>query len=145
MKHITFWSKSDTYKELSNFYPCKIKLEMYGKEYTFQSAESAYQAHKVTEGNVYLFSKITPLEAKSLIKTFPLLDQWGELMKEAAMWHVLEAKFTQHENLRQLLVDTYPTKLIHWAPWDNYWGWSKDNNGWNRLGELMMELRDELR
>jgi ribA/ribD-fused uncharacterized protein len=142
MPALSFWSKSDEGRELSNFYPCKIKLEMYGTEYTFQNAEAAYQAHKMLEGNQYLFSTLDGKAAKELVKTLPHIDGWGELIKEEAMLHVLDAKFSQNDKLARYLISTAPRKLIHWAPWDTYWGWSKDNNGWNRLGELLMDLRD---
>lgn len=145
MHALSFWSKSEEGRELSNFYPCKIEIEMYGEIYVFQNAEAAYQAHKMLEGNQYMFTTLTAMEAKSIAKTFPMQPEWGEIMKEAAMMHVLDAKFTQHDDLNNYLLSTYPRKLIHWAPWDNYWGWSKDNNGWNRLGELLMELRSDLR
>ena len=118
---------------------------MYGKEYTFQNAEAAYQAHKMTEGNQYLFSTLSGKEAKSLVKSLPHVDGWGEIMKDEAMIHVLDAKFSQNAELAAYLISTAPRKLIHWAPWDNYWGWSRESNGWNRLGELLMELRNELR
>ncbi len=145
IRAIRFYSNSYEGKELSNFYPCKVKLKMYGTEYAFKNAEAAYQAHKTTKGNQHLFSTLSGKEAKEIVKTFPHVDGWGELTKDAAMKRVLQAKFTQNPELQEYLVSTYPKKLIHWAPWDTYWGWSEKNNGWNILGVLLMELRDELR
>jgi predicted NAD-dependent protein-ADP-ribosyltransferase YbiA (DUF1768 family) len=43
--------------------------------------------------------------------------------------------------LRRRLLDTKDATLVHFAPWDDFWGLP----GRNRLGEMLMQLRDELR
>lgn len=31
------------------------------------------------------------------------------------------------------------------SPYDSYWGWGKDHKGQNRLGHLLMSVRDSIR
>ena len=61
------------------------------------------------------------------------------------MLDALRAKFTQHDRLRRLLVDTGHAELVEHTRNDHYWGDGGDGSGRNRLGVLLMRLRDELR
>jgi len=61
------------------------------------------------------------------------------------MRRALRAKFTQHPDLRTLLLGTGDEEIVENAPGDYYWGCGKDGSGKNRLGALLMELRAELR
>lgn len=54
------------------------------------------------------------------------------------------AKFTQNLDLKEKLLSTEDAKLIEDSPKDPYWGGSLENSR-NRLGELLMELRENLR
>lgn len=61
---------------------------------------------------------------------------------------VLRAKFTQHPDLFELLIGTGEARLVEAATVDNevnrLWG-EVNGVGRNMLGELLMELRAELR
>lgn len=57
----------------------------------------------------------------------------------------LKAKFTQNPELRKKLLSTGSARLIENSPRDSYWGIGADGKGQNRLGCLLMELREELR
>ena len=61
---------------------------------------------------------------------------------------VLRAKFSQHEALRELLLDTGSHRLVEAGTTNNavnrFWG-EVHGKGKNTLGNLLMELRDELR
>jgi hypothetical protein len=63
------------------------------------------------------------------------------------MKRVLQAKFTQHEDLKQLLLSTGKARLVESATVDNavnrLWG-EVNGVGKNKLGELLMEVRAEL-
>ena len=61
------------------------------------------------------------------------------------MGEVLRAKFTQHPQLRSLLLSTGDAELVEHTANDNYWADGGDGSGKNRLGQLLMELRSELR
>jgi predicted NAD-dependent protein-ADP-ribosyltransferase YbiA (DUF1768 family) len=64
------------------------------------------------------------------------------------MRRVLRAKFTQHDDLRELLLDTGDARLVEAATVDNevnrLWG-EVNGVGQNMLGTMLMELRGELR
>jgi len=61
------------------------------------------------------------------------------------MRDALCAKFTQHDDLRRLLLSTGDAKLVEHTERDDFWGNGGDGSGANMLGRLLMELRDELR
>lgn len=60
---------------------------------------------------------------------------------------VLHAKFTQHDDLRDLLLSTKTARLVESATEDNavnrLWG-EVNGEGRNMLGEMLMELRAKL-
>ena len=60
------------------------------------------------------------------------------------MYEALKAKFTQHEELNELLLATGDKILIEHTENDSYWVDSGDGSGKNRLGKLLMRLRKEL-
>ncbi len=54
-------------------------------------------------------------------------------------------KFEQHQDLRDELLKTGKRMLIEHTPHDTYWGDGGDGEGLNRLGKLLMEVRDIMR
>jgi len=62
-------------------------------------------------------------------------------VKEMVMLEVLKAKFTQHANLRAMLVSTGNCRLIERTSNDNYWGDGGNGTGQNRLGFLLEHIR----
>merc|ERR1711974_268340 len=68
---------------------------------------------------------------------------WGNV-KDGIMSQALEAKFTQHPQLRGYLVSTGSRKLVEHTSNDSYWADGGDGSGKNRLGELLMDLRSKL-
>jgi hypothetical protein len=74
----------------------------------------------------------------------PLRPDW-ESVKDGIMRDALRAKFTQHETLRDLLLATGDAKIVEHKARDRYWADGGDGSGLNRLGQLLMEVRDELR
>ncbi len=60
------------------------------------------------------------------------------------MYDVLKAKFTQHKELKKLLLDTEDKILVEHTENDNYWGDGGDGKGKNKLGKLLMKIRREL-
>lgn len=55
----------------------------------------------------------------------------------------LRAKFSRPD-LRERLLATAPAMLIEAAPRDYHWGCGARGTGKNRLGMLLMRVRDEL-
>lgn len=73
----------------------------------------------------------------------PLREDWNEV-KEKVMYQGLKLKFTQNEDLKQKLLSTGQRKIIEHTKNDSYWG-DGLGKGLNRLGHLLMQLREELR
>ena len=71
---------------------------------------------------------------------------WKEVRVQV-MKKALVAKFTQHDDLRQLLIGTRKRKLVEQSPYDTFWGdgGPRDGSGKNQLGKLLMEVREELK
>jgi len=57
---------------------------------------------------------------------------------------VLYLKFRQHGDLRGLLLNTYPAKLIYVESGDQFWG-DGAGIGMNELGKSLMRVRERLR
>ena len=74
-------------------------------------------------------------------------SDWDQA-RDPVMLEALRAKFTQHEDLRTLLLSTGEARLVESATVDNevnrLWG-EVNGRGQNMLGQLLMELRTNLR
>jgi len=136
------------YGQFSNLYRRAIQFE--GRE--FPTAEHAYQAGKPIKAPVreWILSAPTPAlvaMAAHGLYTWDIAPDWSRT-KVDRMRRVLRAKFTQHEDLRKLLLSTGTARLVEAGRTDNAvnreWG-EVNGRGLNRLGVLLMELREELR
>ena len=127
------------YYFLSNFYNRKIKY----KDLTFENNEAAFHSEKdLTKRKE--FCNLNPSEAKKLGRRVKLREDWGKV-KDQIMYKIIFIKFTQHEDLKQKLIDTGDEELIEGNTWnDTYWGTCR-GNGKNKLGEILMRVREELR
>jgi N-glycosidase YbiA len=142
-KVIKFYSVNDDYGEFSNFalYPIKIK----GKKWP--TSEHYFQAMKFESNKDQkdILNAKTPMEAarKGRDRKRKIKRNW-ESMKESVMRDALIAKFNQHASLRALLLATNDAKLIEHTENDAYWGDGGDGKGKNRLGILLMKVREEI-
>ncbi len=62
-------------------------------------------------------------------------------VRDDVMRTALMAKFTQHDDLRAVLLGTGAAVLVEHTNNDSYWGDGGDGSGVNRLGLLLMEVR----
>ena len=69
---------------------------------------------------------------------------WLEV-REQVMLRALTAKFTGDGVLRAALLATGNLRLVEGNIRDSFWGVGANGQGRNRLGELLMYLRDQLR
>ena len=60
------------------------------------------------------------------------------------MLTALRAKFSGHPQLTRLLLDTGTRRLVEHTTNDSYWGDGGNGSGQNRLGHLLMQVRDEI-
>ena len=142
-KEVYFFSREDKYFEFSNF--AGFGFELNGRRW--RTMEHYFQAMKF-EGTPQ-FEKIansgSPKQAKDLgqSRAYPIRGDWDSV-KESIMLAGLRAKF-QDPELKLLLLGTGKKKLIENSPYDTYWGIGPNGKGKNRLGVLLMQLREELR
>ena len=132
------------YEFLSNFF----RYPIVWKNMILPSAEHAYQSEKTTDENerFAIYTAFLPADAKRLgspRKLKHLKPRWDAL-KDDVMLNVLRAKFSDPD-LKKALLETGDHRLIEANWWgDIYWGVS-NGFGKNRLGELLMKVRDELK
>jgi len=126
---------------LSNFYPIGIKME----GITYPTLEHAYQASKTLDKDerlMILFAN-TPGKAKRLGKEVKIRKDW-ETTKVDVMKKLLKQKFSNPE-LKKILMETGDEKIIEGNEWgDTFWGVC-NGKGFNILGKLLMEIRDNIR
>lgn len=153
---------------LSNFWKAPILLD--GREW--RTTEHYFQAKKFTgtpraeEYSELVASQSTPGMAAVLarqqvkerkyqwqkklfeiVNSYPdvsMRPDWEEI-KEEVMYTAVMAKFTQHPKLRAQLLETGDKLLVEHTKRDSYWGDGGDGSGKNRLGAILMRVRDELR
>ena len=88
----------------------------------------------------------TPKEAANMgrERTRPLRRDW-EQVKEEVMRRALLAKFGSNAEICEILLNTGDEEIVENSPGDYYWGCGKDGSGKNRLGAILIEVRNELR
>lgn len=124
---------------LSNFYNADVEYS----GFTFKNNEAAFQAAKCPS-RITEFVGLNPSEAKRLGRRVELRPDW-EQVKENIMYEICKAKFTQNKDLGELLVKTGDAKLVEGNNWgDRIWG-VYNGIGQNKLGKILMRIRDELR
>lgn len=128
------------YRFLSNFYNSDITF----KNITYKNAEAAFHAQKVFGEDRKQFSNLNPSEAKKLGRRVPLRKDWEEV-KDGIMQEIVQAKFEQNPVLAKWLLNTGDAKLIEGNTWnDRYWGVCA-GIGQNKLGKILMKVRDNLK
>ena len=85
-----------------------------------------------------------PWAAKVGRREKPLRKDW-ESVKDQVMFDAVLAKFTQNPDIARKLLSTGDAYLIEHTKNDFYWADGGDGSGKNRLGEVLMAVRDSLR
>jgi ribA/ribD-fused uncharacterized protein len=140
------------YRFLSNFWPVSVTLPDDGPmcprlglgQTVYPTVEHAYQAAKTLDAQerVKIAVCSSPGKAKALGKEVTLRPDW-DLLKIGVMYDLLQQKFKENP-LRQQLLDTGTASLIEGNNWgDTYWGVC-NGIGENRLGGLLMLVRNQL-
>lgn len=131
----------ERYDFLSNFYEAPIVY----KGRRFGSTEAAYQAEKCKyEEEKDRFCKMSPREAKKAGSLVDLRPDWEEV-KDQVMYEVCYQKFSNHHDLKMKLLQTGSEELQEGNTWkDYYWGVC-NGRGLNRLGQILMGIRKQLR
>jgi ribA/ribD-fused uncharacterized protein len=141
---IRFYSVTAEYGCFSNFSPHRIRLK--GK--IWPTSEHYFQAQKFagTPDEEEVRQAKSPMVAARMGRSRkrPLRKDW-ESVKDSLMHEAVLAKFTQHADLREMLLATGDRKIIEHTENDTYWGDGGDGSGKNRLGQILMRVRQELR
>jgi ribA/ribD-fused uncharacterized protein len=155
-----FYSTLPTFKELDPLFNTNILYEVTkGNPVEYKSVEHFMQEQKFGSKQSAIIGMIraqsTGLDARR-IGTSKTIDVPGvgnldigpkhlrrdwDTVKDSLMEAIQTAKFTQHPELREMLVGTGSRKLVYADPYDSYWGSGKDGLGQNKLGEIVMKIR----
>ena len=131
------------YDFLSNMYEAPFTWD--GRSY--RCSEAAFQSAKTKDpAERDRFSALAGVTARREGKKLKLRKDW-ERVKQEIMDEVLRAKFIQNPELLRRLEATGDRELKEGNQWhDTYWGVdASTGEGENRLGRLLMALRDEAR
>jgi ribA/ribD-fused uncharacterized protein len=136
------------YRWLSNFHLCPVVYD--GVKYP--SSENAFQAAKHKIDLRPQFVNVSPKDSKKLgfaIKMTPEQVKAWDDKKVEVMRTILKDKFTRDQDLKGALLatgDKYLEETNWWG--DRFWGVHVNADGevrgLNILGQLLMDIRDEL-
>ncbi len=161
MNSIDFYNPKEHMGEFSNYFKSPINID--GKYY--ETVEHYFQSQKFpnTDYSEIIRTQNTPNKAKILAsqkrgggykwrtdlnsiidshKHLVLREDWEEV-KDSIMFRGLQAKFKTKE-FKNILQATGDKEIREVSPRDYYWGTGKNGTGLNKLGKLLMKLRNEL-
>jgi len=129
------------YRFLSNFWLCTI---VYNGGYIYGSTEAAYQAAKsLNPADHVRFTRMSPGVSKREGKRLIIRDDW-DIVKTRIMVELVRQKFTSHNDLKMLLLNTGDALLVEGNTWgDTFWGVC-NGKGENKLGKILMMVRQEI-
>ena len=140
---IYFYTKTMPYWGLSNFSPPGVETD----GTYWPTVEHYFQAQKFADPILQERVRRLPTakEARALgqSRALPLRFNWDEI-RDDVMLDGLRFKF-RVPIARELLLSTGDRQLVEASPFDHYWAAGKDGTGLNRLGQLLMQVRSELR
>ncbi len=129
------------YYFLSNFSNAPVEYN----GITYLNNEAAFQSMKTMNiRKREQFANLDPSTAKRKGRNVILRNDW-EKVKEQIMYEICKNKFSQNEDLKIKLLETGDQYLEEGNTWgDKEWGTCK-GVGKNKLGKILMRVRDELR
>lgn len=143
--------------EFSNFFPTGVHYEgikFKNAEQAFQYAKFSYptQNGQVNQVAQQILNANLPREAAQIAgANNHLVDpHWHQIQasgftrKEEIMFKIVKDKFARHDNLRQKLLKTGQVKLIEDSTDDHFWGRGSNGNGENKLGRILMKIRNDM-
>jgi N-glycosidase YbiA len=141
---VEFYSVGDEYGDFSNFagYPVVIRKKRWPTtEHYFQA-----QKFKDKKDQEAIRRANSPMLAARMgrDRKRKLRRDW-ESAKVNVMREAVLAKFTQYEDLRELLLSTGDAKIVEHTEKDGHWGDGGDGRGKNMLGRVLMDVRERLR
>jgi len=141
---IYFYNTRERYGCFSNFSAHGFELDgLY-----WSTSEHYFQAQKfpLTLDAEQIRLVKTPKEAAKMgrERTRPLRADWQQV-KDDIMQKAVLRKFETHADIREILLSTKDAEIVENSPIDYYWGCGANGSGKNRLGIILMEVREILR
>jgi N-glycosidase YbiA len=141
---IKFYGTGGEHGCFSNFADYPVRL--HGR--VWPTVEHFFQAQKFPDTDYEEAIRLarSPAKAKGMGRTrrYRLRRDW-ERVKDGIMREGVLAKFSQHEDIRAVLLATGDAEIVEDSPTDSYWGAGAHGGGRNRLGRILMSVREELR
>lgn len=138
------------YVEREKPYGCFSNFSAHGfilDKLYWATSEHYFQAQKFV-GTPYL-EKVrqtkTPKDAAKMgrDRSLPLRHDWEQGKDDVMRSGVLQ-KFKTHTDIREILLATGDELLVENSPVDYCWGCGKDGSGKNKLGQILVEVREIL-
>ncbi len=132
------------FRFLSNFFIVENGIWLDGLYYP--SVEHAYQAAKWPYDQRMQFLDVTAGKAKHLGKEAPNFNskKWDK-NKVSLMAALCRQKFTNSPKLKEMLLMTDGCELEERNSWgDVFWGRNEKGEGENHLGQILMNIRQDL-
>ncbi len=143
-RDVLFYEPEDSFGFLSNFAPYTVEFE----QRVWPTSEHCYQASKFTDTKIIslIHQAETAEVAFQLSREFQhqIREDWLQIRYQR-MYEIVRAKFNQHKRLAHLLVATQDRTIKEHSHTDDYWGDGGDDHGENKLGEILMIIRDQLK
>jgi ribA/ribD-fused uncharacterized protein len=143
---IASFGKDTEYRWLSNFTDFETAMVYQGL--SFRSVEHFYVAMKTTDLDLRreVSLMLTAGQVKRFGKELTMRPDWA-IVKDRVMKLATQYKYSEENPiLREKLLatgDKYLQEGNHWG--DEYWGVNlKTGEGLNMLGEILMEVREEI-
>jgi ribA/ribD-fused uncharacterized protein len=150
---ILFYKAQNDWGAFSNFSDHSVILQhpFTGAWMEYPTGEHRYQAMKADnhEDHDYVIEVDNAGAAQRRGHQVSLRKGWGDDKFDLCwyvMLEVIEAKYIQHYDIRQILDFTHDRHIYEDSPTDDIWGWRYQYNyeGKNLLGECWMITRDKM-
>ncbi|AFZ12080.1 hypothetical protein Cri9333_1175 [Crinalium epipsammum PCC 9333] len=139
------------YSTRENPYGCFSNFSAHGfnlDEAWWRTSEHYFQAQKFigTPHVEQIRLVLTPKDAAKMGRERfrPLRSDW-EQVKDDVMLKAVLCKFQTHADICEILLSTGNQLIVENSPIDYYWGCGADGSGKNKLGQVLMQVRDLLR
>ncbi|KAH7884347.1 DUF1768-domain-containing protein [Phlebopus sp. FC_14] len=144
---ILFYEKKAPFYEFTNFSPHDVHFR--GKRYP--TSEHLFQSFKFLDTHPEIAERVRECGERPMLAFDEahryqswVRDDWRQVNVEK-MEIALRLKFTQHPDLKAMLLGTGDAELIEDSPRDYFWGIGANGTGRNELGKALVRLREELR
>ncbi|KAF9243537.1 DUF1768-domain-containing protein, partial [Melanogaster broomeanus] len=144
---ILFYEKNAPFYEFTNFSAHDVLYK--GKRYP--TSEHLFQSFKFLDDHPEIAERIRKCGERPML-AFDEAHRYQNLVRTdwrqvniEKMDVALRLKFTQHLDLKAMLLGTGDAELVEDSPRDYFWGIGADHTGRNELGKALVRLREELR